>query len=110
MKLCDQALDATCKEIARETGGLPRGARWTLRGNAENLKTEQLELRECIRREHSKITRALSIRDFLADTWNYCDEDDAHDHLKAVMSWCSRSRMTLFIALGRTRAQPETSP
>lgn len=102
MKLCGQALDATRKEIARETGGLPRGALWALRGNVENLKAEQLELRESICREHSKIARALSIRDFLADTWNYRDEEDARDHLKAVMSWCSRSRMAPFIALGRS--------
>lgn len=102
MKLCGQALDTTRKEVARETGGLPRGALWALRGNAENLKAEQLELRESICREHSKIARALSIRDFLADTWNYRDEAGARDHLKAVISWCSRSRMAPFIALGRS--------
>jgi transposase len=102
MKLCGQALDATRKEIARETGGLPSGALWALRGNAANLKDEQLELRESICREHSKIARALSIRDFLADTWNYRDEDGARDHLKAVMSWCSRSRLQPFVALGRS--------
>lgn len=102
MKLCGQAVDTTRKEIAREVGGLPRGALWALRGNEENLKTEQLELRESICREHSKIARALSIKNFLADTWNYRDEADARDHLKAVMSWCCRSRMAPFIALGRS--------
>lgn len=102
MKLCGQALDATRKEVARETGGLPRGALWALRGNAENLKAEQLELRESICREHAKIARALSIRDFLADTWNYRDETDARDHLKAVISWCRRSRMKPFVDLGRS--------
>lgn len=102
MKLCGQALDATRKEVAREAGGLPRGALWALRGNAENLKDEQLALRESICREHSKIARALSIRDFLADTWNYRDESDAREHLKAVMKWCSRSRISHFVALGRS--------
>ena len=102
MKLCGQALDATRKEVAREAGGLPRGALWALRGNAENLRDEQLALRESICREHSKIARALSIRDFLADTWNYRDEGDAREHLEAVMKWCSRSRMPHFVALGRS--------
>lgn len=102
MKLCGQALDATRKEVAREAGGLPRGALWALRGNADNLKDEQLSLRESICREHSKIARALSIRDFLADTWNYRDEADAREHLEAVMKWCSRSRIHHFVALGRS--------
>lgn len=102
MKLCGEAVDATRKEVAREVGGLPRGALWALRGNAERLGDQQLELRESICREHSKIARALSIRDFLADTWNYRDEADAREHLKAVMSWCSRSRMPHFVALGRS--------
>jgi transposase len=102
MKHCGQAVDSMRKEIAREAGGLPRGALWALRGNLNNLKPEQLELRASICREHSKIARALSIRDFLADTWNYQDEDDARDHLKAVASWCTRSRMKPFVALGRS--------
>lgn len=102
MKLCGQAVDATRKDIAREVGGLPRGALWALRGNADNLKEEQLKLRESICREHTTIARALSIRDFLADTWNYRDEGDARAHLKSVMSWCSRSRMPHFVALGRS--------
>ena len=102
MKLCGQAVDATRKDIAREVGGLPRGALWALRGNADNLKEEQLKLRENICREHTTIARALSIRDFLADTWNYRDEGDARAHLKSVISWCSRSRMAHFVALGRS--------
>lgn len=102
MKLCGQALDATRKEVIRESGPLPRGAHWALRGNAGNLKDEQLELRKEICREHSKIARALSIRDFLADTWNYQREDEGREHLKAVISWCGRSRMPAFVALGRS--------
>lgn len=102
MKLCGQAVDATRKQIAREAGGLPRGALWALRGNAANLKEEQLKLRESICREHAEMARALSIRDYLADTWNYQNEGDARTHLEDVIRWCSRSRLEPFVALGRS--------
>ena len=62
MKLCGESLDEIRKEVVREHGGLPRGAMWALRGNAENLKEEQRNLREQICKEHGKIARALSLR------------------------------------------------
>jgi transposase len=102
MKLCGQSLDEIRKEVARENGGLPRGAMWALRGNLENLKEEQQQLRERICKEHGKIARALSIREFLADLWNYQNREDAEKHLESVMSWCRRSRMQPFVNLGRT--------
>lgn len=102
MKLCGEALDNIRKEIARESGGLPRGAMWALRGNPENLKDDQRQLREQICKEHGKIARALSIREFLADLWNYQLREDAQQHLDSVLSWCRRSRMKPFINLGRT--------
>lgn len=102
MKLCGEALDQIRKEIAREHGGLPRGAMWALRGNPERLKEEQRALRESICKEHDKIARGLSLRDFLADLWNYQHREDAGEHFKSVLSWCSRSRMEPFVKLGRT--------
>lgn len=102
MKLCGESLDEIRKEVAREQGGLPRGAMWALRGNPENLKEEQRNLREQICKEHGKIARALSIREFLADLWNYQFREDAEKHLEAVLSWCSRSRMPPFVKLGKT--------
>lgn len=102
MKLCGDALDVVRKEVALESGGLPRGAMWALRGNLENLKQEQQELRQQICKEHHKLARALSIREFLADMWNYQNLDDARGHLKSVISWCLRSRMKPFIKLGKS--------
>ena len=87
--------------LAIETGGLPRGALWALRGIGENLKAEPLELRESVCRKHSKIARALSIRHFLADTWSCRDEAAARDHFKAILNWCSLSIMAPFIVLGK---------
>lgn len=102
MKLCGQAVDTVRKEVAAEAGGLPRGALWALRGNVENLKAEQVELRSKICHEHARIGRALSIKEFIADTWNYVSQADAREHLKAVISWCSRSRMKPFVKLARS--------
>jgi transposase len=102
MKLCGKATDKVRKEVANESGGLPRGAMWALRGNRENLKEEQRQLRDEICKEHGKIARCLSIREFLADLWNYQKAADAEDHFNSVISWCSRSRMESFVKLGRT--------
>lgn len=99
MKLCSESVDQVRKEVARESGGLPRGAMWALRGNPENLKEEQRQLREQICKDHGKIARALSI---LADLWNYQLREDAEKHLESVTSWCSRSRMEPFVKLIRT--------
>lgn len=102
MKICGEAIEEIRKEIVREHGGLPRGAMWALRGNPENLKEEQRQLREQICKEHGKIARALSIKEFLADMWNYQLREDAEDHFKSVISWCVRSRMKPFVKLGHT--------
>ncbi len=93
MKLCGEAIDKVRKEVAKESGGLPKGAMWALRGNPENLKEEQRQLRADICKEHRKIARCLSIREFLADMWNYQAVEDAEEHFNSVISWCSRSRM-----------------
>lgn len=102
MKLCGEATDKVRKEVAKESGGLPKGAMWALRGNPENLKEEQRQLRTEICKEHSKIARCLSIREFLADMWNYQKVEDAEHHFNSVISWCSRSRLEAFVKLGRT--------
>ena len=102
MKLCGNAIDAVRKEVMRQPGGLPKGAMWALRGNVENLSEKRLALRQSICHEHAKIGRAMAIKDFLADTWNYATAEDARTHLKAVMGWCSRSRMEPFVKLARS--------
>ena len=66
MNLCGESLDEIRKQVVRENGSLPRGAMWALRGNPENLKEEQRQLRAQICKEHGKIARALSIRECLA--------------------------------------------
>lgn len=102
MKLCGEAVDKVRKEVAKESGGLPKGAMWALRGNPENLREEQQRLRAEICKEHGKIARSLSIREFLADMWNYETVEDAEVHFNSVISWCGRSRLEPFVKLGQT--------
>lgn len=42
------------------------------------------------------------MRPFLTDTWNYAGKQEADEHLKAVISWCARSRMEPFVKLARS--------
>lgn len=99
MKLCGNAIDELRKEIVRESGALPKGALWALRGNKENLSEKRSALREQICREHRKLGDAMSIRDYLADTWNYAEKEDARDHLLDVINWCKNSELAPFIKL-----------
>ena len=102
MKLYGNAIDAVRKEVVSESGSLPRGAMWVSRGNAANHSEKRLTLRQSICREHTKIGRAIAIRDYLADTWNYAGKQEADEHLKAVISWCFRCRMEPFVKLARS--------
>ena len=102
MKLCGQAIDEVRKQLVAQEGKLPKGAMWALRGNPANLKTHQLELREKLCKEHRVLSRALALRDYLADTWNYANKEDAEEHLTSVLSWLRRSRLTPFVKLGKT--------
>lgn len=93
MALAGKALDEIRREVAREEGGLETGAMRALRGNEGPLKAGQRELRERLPRQYSKLGRALSRREFLADTWRYATREDAEEHLAAVCSWGRRCRL-----------------
>ncbi len=102
MKLCGAACDEVRREVARQEGGLPKGAMWALRGNVDRLKEEQRQMREQLCSQYEKLGRAQAIRDLLSDTWNYASRQLAEEHLKGVLSWCQRSRLKPFVKLGRT--------
>ena len=102
MLLAGKACDEVRKEGTRKEGKLPKGALHALRGNAERLSEKQSELREAICKEHSQIARALSIQEYLAETWIYDNEEDAKEHLKRVIAWSQRSRLEPFKKLARS--------
>jgi len=93
MALAGKALDQVRREVSRDNGGLEKGALWSLRGNPGRLSQSQAEQRERLCRQHAKLARALSWKEFLADTWRYADREDAEEHLKAVCSWGRRCRL-----------------
>lgn len=102
MKLAGEACDEVRKEVVRAQGKLPKGAMWALRGNTERLKDEAKQLRDQLCKEHKTIGRALSIKDYLKETWNYSNREAAEEHLKHVISWAQRSRLKPFVKLART--------
>ena len=93
MALAGNATDEVRREVAREEGGLEKGAMWSMRGNKERLSAKQLEQRGRLCRQYAKLGRALSWREFLADTWRYATREEAEEHLQAVYSWGRRCRM-----------------
>jgi transposase len=93
MALAGKATDEVRKEVAREEGGLEKGAMWSLRGNKDRLTEAQREQRARICREYAKLGRALSWRECLADTWRYATREDAEVHLEMVCSWGRRCRL-----------------
>lgn len=93
MALAGTALDQVRREVAHEEGGLEKGAMWSLRGNRDRLNAQQSEQRKRLCRQYSKLGRALSWREFLADTWRYAAREDAEEHLRAVYSWGRRCRL-----------------
>ena len=102
MMLAGEALDAVRKEVTRREGGLEKGAMWSRRGNAARLSEDAAEQRRRLCRDYGEIGRAMGLREFLQDTWNYATRELAEEHLAAWCSWASRCRLEPFKKLART--------
>jgi transposase len=101
MKLAGEATDDVRKEL-RAQGEDMKGAMWALRGNWENLKQEQRELRLQLCARHQKLARAVALRESLQETWQWSGAISAELHLEGWCSWASRSRLAPFQKLART--------
>ena len=101
MKLAGDAIDGVRREL-RAQGADVKGAMWALRGNWENLKQEQRELRLDLCARHKALGRALALRESLQETWHWPDAASAALHLKGWCSWAARSRLVPFQKLART--------
>jgi transposase len=75
---------------------------WALRGNFENLRQEQRELRLELCAKHKALGRALALRECLQETWQWPGPASAQMHLKDWCSWAARSRLEPFKRLART--------
>lgn len=101
MKLAGEAGDAVRKQL-RAQGAEVKGALWALRGNWENLKEEQRELRLDLCARHKELGRALALREDLQETWEWPGAVSAGFHLQSWCSWAVRSRLEPFKKLART--------
>lgn len=101
MKLAGEAVDAVRKQL-RAQGEDVKGAMWALRGNWENLKHEQRELRLELCTRHKSLGRAMALRESLQETWHWPGPASAAHHLKGWCSWAARSRLVPFQKLART--------
>lgn len=102
MQLAGKACDEVRKEVVKDSGKLPKGSLWALRGNAERLSNLAKNLRKQLCKDYKTIGRALAIKDFLAELWGYQTREEAQEHLKRVISWASRSRLESFKKLARS--------
>ena len=101
MKLAGEAVDGVRREL-RAQGADVKGAMWALRGNWQNLKQEQRELRLSLCARHKAIGRSIALRESLQDTWQWPGPASAALHLKGWCSWAARSRLAPFQKLART--------
>lgn len=101
MQLAGQAVDGVRKHL-RAQGADVKGAMWALRGNWENLRQEQRELRQELCTRHKALGRALALRETLQETWKWPGAASAAMHLKGWCSWAARSRLAPFQKLART--------
>jgi transposase len=75
---------------------------WSLRGNAARRADGAAEQRQRLCRDYAEIGRAMGLREFLQDTWNYATRPLAEEHLQAWVSWATRCRLEPFTKLART--------
>jgi transposase len=101
MKLAGETVDAVRKQL-RAQGVDLKGAMWALRGNWENLRQEQRELRLELCARHKALGRAVALRESLQDTWQWPGSASAELHLKGWCSWAARSRLAPFQKLAQT--------
>ena len=102
MMLAGVAVDAVRKEVAAREGGLEKGAMWSLRGNASRLSQDAAGQRKRLFRDYAEIGRAMGLREFLKDTWNYATRELAEEHLGSWCSWAARCRLEPLKKLARS--------
>jgi transposase len=102
MMLAGEAFEVVRKEVASEAGGLGKGGMWALRGNAERLSEAISEIRNRPVKDHRKLGRAMNLREFLRELWNYASRELAEAHFESWYSWARRCRLGSFKKLSIT--------
>lgn len=95
------AVDQTRRALLAEGVELPKHSLWALRGNVQNLRPAQQDLRRRLMFEHDKLGRALGLRYVLQDIFQRTPPAEAEDLLRWWCGWAQRSRLPGFPAVAR---------
>jgi transposase len=102
MQLAGKAVDTVRRELKKQGVKFEKGALWALRGNEARLSEAQLALRHALCAQHKHLARAMALRDYLQETWEWPGIHSAEMHLTSWCSWAQRSRLPSFQKLART--------
>jgi transposase len=101
MVLAGNALEQVRLQLQRE-GAQLKGAMWSLRGNAWNLRPERQAHRQNLCRQYTQLGRAMSLREALQTIFTNSDRQLAEAELRWWCGWASRSRLWPFRHLAMT--------
>ena len=109
VKLASEAVHDVRRTEARERKGTPeaavlKGSRWALLKAPENLRDEERVHLSAVAGLNARVYRAYLLKEELRALYR-CGPRSAPEHLRAWLSWASRSNLAPFVKLGRTLRQ-----
>ncbi len=109
VKLASEAVHDVRRTEARERKGsaeaaVLKGSRWALLKAPENLRDEERVHLSAVAGLNARVYRAYLLKEELRALYR-CGPRSAPEHLRAWLSWASRSNLAPFVKLGRTLRQ-----
>ena len=109
VKLASEAVHDVRRTEARERKGsaeaaVLKGSRWVLLKAPENLRDEERVHLSAVAGLNARVYRAYLLKEELRALYR-CGPRSAPEHLRAWLSWASRSNLAPFVKLGRTLRQ-----
>ena len=106
VKLASEAVHDVRRTEARERKGTAeaavlKGSRWALLKAPENLRPEEHVRLSAVAELNARVYRAYLLKEELRALYR-CGLASARVHLRAWLSWASRSNLAPFVKLGRT--------
>jgi transposase len=109
VKLAGEAVHQVRRTEARDRKGsaeaaVLKGSRWALLKAPENLREEERVHLSAVAVLNARVYRAYLLKEELRALYR-CGQRSAPEHLRAWLSWASRSNLAPFVKLGRTLRQ-----
>jgi transposase len=109
VKLASEAVHDVRRTEARERKGsaeaaVLKGSRWALLKAPQNLRDEERIRLSTVAALNARVYRAYLLKEELRALYR-CGSRSAPEHLRAWLSWASRSNLAPFVKLGRTLRQ-----